>query len=160
RNKGVFVLTHTSNPGADEFQNQQTWLTDDDQMSFFGGDNDEDQEREEWPSIMPLYQHVAYRISRHWNKHGNCAVAASAKHPDALKNVRRIVGNNMPILVLGVGEQGAEIKNAVGIGKDNDGRGMIINNGRGIIFASNGTDFAEAARHETIKLRDLINQHR
>ena len=31
---------------------------------------------------------------------------------------------------------------------------------RGIIFASKGTDFAEAARRETEKLRDFINQYR
>ena len=37
---------------------------------------------------------------------------------------------------------------------------MIINSSRGIIFASKGDDFAEAARRETKKLRDLINEFR
>ena len=42
-------------------------------------------------------------------------------------------------------------------GKDSRGRGMIINSSRGIIFASSGPDFAEVARHETLKLDQAIS---
>jgi orotidine-5'-phosphate decarboxylase len=34
----------------------------------------------------------------------------------------------------------------------------MINSSRAILYASNGTDFAEAARKEAIKTRDAINQ--
>jgi len=37
---------------------------------------------------------------------------------------------------------------------------MIINSSRGIIFASNGEDFAEAARKATESLREEINRYR
>ena len=66
----------------------------------------------------------------------------------------------MPILIPGIGAQGGDVEKTVSAGKDSRGQGMIINSSRGIIFASKGADFAEAARRETKKLRDLINQYR
>ncbi len=41
--------------------------------------------------------------------------------------------------------------------KGPNGEGMMISSSRGVIFASNGSDFAERARAETSKLRDQIN---
>lgn len=61
----------------------------------------------------------------------------------------------MLILSPGIGAQGGDVEKTVSAGKR-----MIINSSRGIIFASKGADFAEAARRETEKLRDLINQYR
>ena len=40
------------------------------------------------------------------------------------------------------------------------GGGLIINSSRAILYASNGDDFAAAARRETERLRDEINAHR
>ena len=45
-------------------------------------------------------------------------------------------------------------------GVDKNGNGLIINSSRGIIYASSGDDFAEAARQATISLRDTINRYR
>ncbi|MEK7659913.1 MAG: orotidine-5'-phosphate decarboxylase [Patescibacteria group bacterium] len=157
--KGVIVLCRTSNPGAGEFQDQHVWLSDKDEMLFFGGDNDEDKEREEWPNSLPLYQHVAYRVARSWNKNGNCALVVGATYPGELREVRGIAGD-MPILIPGIGAQGGDVEKTVSAGKDSRGQGMIVNSSRGIIFASKGADFAEAACRETKKLRDLINQYR
>lgn len=154
---GVFVLCRTSNPGAGEFQDQRVRLTDTDQMLFFSGEDDGGKKREEWPSEIPLYQYVAYRVSRHWNKNGNCALVVGATYPEELREVREIVGD-MPILIPGIGAQGGDVEATVQAGKDSRGRGMIINSSRGIIFASNGPDFAEAARRETLKLQDMIVQ--
>lgn len=150
--KGIFVLCRTSNPGAGEFQDQHIWLSDEDQMLFFGGDRDEDKEREEWPSSLSLYQHVAYRVARSWNKNNNCALVVGATCPDELHEVRCIVGD-IPILIPGIGAQGGDIEKTVSAGKDSRGKGMIINSSRGIIFADN-------PRQETLKLRDLISQYR
>jgi len=157
--KGIIVLCRTSNPEAGEFQDQRVWLTDEDQMLFFGGENDEDKEKEEWPSELPLYQHVAYRVARRWNANGNCALVVGATYPSELAEVRKIVGD-MPILIPGIGAQGGDVEKTVTVGRDSRGQGMIINSSRGIIFASKGEDFAEAARRETQKLSDLINQYR
>lgn len=133
-NKGVIVLCRTSNPGAGEFQD----------LSVNG---------------EPLYRFVARRVSNEWNKNGNCALVVGATYPAELHEVRGIVGD-MPILIPGIGAQGGDVEKTVTAGKDSRGQGMIINSSRGIIFASKGADFAEAARRETNKLRDLINQYR
>ncbi len=117
----------------------------------------------EFPQI-PFYQLVAYRVANEWNKNGNCALVVGATYPDELREVRRIVGD-MPILIPGVGFQQKDVplekqvEQVVSAGKDSHGRGIMINSARGIIFASKGEDFAEAARRETLKLHDFIMQY-
>lgn len=133
KDKGVIVLCKTSNPGAGEFQDL---LVD----------------------RIPLYRHIAQRVATVWNKNGNCALVVGATYSKELGEVRRLVGD-MPILIPGIGAQGGNVKETVLAGKDSRGYGMIINSSRGIIFASSGADFAEAARRETIKLREEINRY-
>ncbi len=158
--KGIIVLCRTSNPGAGEFQDLGITI---DAVTFQGlGPYGS---RGVLTQQIPLYQYVAYRVSRHWNKNSNCALVVGATYPQELRKVRGIVGD-MPILIPGVGFQQKDIpleeqvKQVVDAGKDSRGWGMIINSSRGIIFASKGPDFAQAARRETEKLRNLINQHR
>ena len=43
---------------------------------------------------------------------------------------------------------------------DRNNDGVIINSSRGIIFASSGDDFADAARQKTIELNQQINDYR
>jgi len=66
----------------------------------------------------------------------------------------------MPILIPGIGAQGGEVEATVNAGKDRHNRGMIINSSRGIIFASKGAGFAQAARQATEQLRGEINRFR
>lgn len=133
--KGVFVLCRTSNPGAGELQ---------DTGRVYDG--------------MPLYEYVAGRVALEWNKNGNCGLVVGATYPRELEEVRKIVGD-MPILIPGVGAQGGDVEKTVKAGKGSHGQGMIINSSRGIIFASQGPNFAEAARHETATLRGMINMY-
>jgi len=135
KEKGIFVLCRTSNPGAGEFQD----------LIVLGQG--------------PLYRVVARRVASEWNKNGNCALVVGATYPDELREIRGLVGD-MPILIPGIGAQGGDVEKTVSAGKDSRGYGMIINSSRSIIFASKGADFAEAARRETEKLRDFINQYR
>ena len=132
--KGIIVLCRTSNPGGGEFQDLAV-----------GG--------------TPLYRVVAEHVAASWNRRDNCAVVVGATYPDELLEVRRIVGD-MPILIPGIGAQGGDVARTVVAGRDSRGRGMIINSGRAILFASGGEDFAEAARHQTRLLHDEIEQHR
>ena len=117
----------------------------------------------EWDAIDPrtrqLYQIVADRVTDHWNKNGNCGLVVGATYPNELWDVRHIVGD-MPILIPGIGAQGGDVEATVKAGMDSRGAGMIINSSRGIIFASKGADFADAARLATLELHTLINQHR
>ena len=136
REKGIIVLAKTSNPGSAEFQNLPV------------GESQE-----------PLYQVVARHVASTWNSNGNCALVVGATYPAELKKVRTIVGD-MPILIPGIGAQGGEVAATVIAGKDSRGRGMIINSSRSIIFASQGPDFAQAARKATEHLRAEINKYR
>ncbi len=104
---------------------------------------------------------VAKQVATAWNGKGNCAVVVGATYPHELGWVRKIVGD-MTILIPAVGFQQkgvpleTQVQQVVSAGKNSQGRGMIINSARGIIFASKGPDFAEAARRETKKLHNLI----
>ncbi len=130
-NKGIIVLCRTSNPGAGEFQDL-----------LVGGS-------------MPLYQVVARKVAKEWNSKGNCAVVVGATYPEELAQIRGIVGD-MPILIPGIGKQGGDVEKTIKAGKDSRGKGVVISSSRGIIFASNGPDFAEAAFEETKKLHNEI----
>jgi orotidine-5'-phosphate decarboxylase len=150
KNKGIFVLCRTSNPGGGEFQDLHVGHTG--TFGVNGGYH-------HGYAHVPLYRYVAHRVATEWNKNGNCALVVGATYPKELVEVRAIVGN-MPILIPGVGAQGGDVEAAVKSGMDSRGLGMIINSSRGIIFASKGHDFAEAAGREAEKLNNLISQHR
>ncbi len=160
-NKGIIVLCRTSNPGASEFQDVLVNVTEEMFAEIHRG-QPADNDGFAMPKTVPFYKYVAYRVaarSTGWNKNGNCAVVVGATYPDELREVRQIVGD-MPILIPGIGKQGGDIKKTVAAGIDSRGQGIIVNSSRGIIFASGGSDFAEAARRETIKLSDTINDCR
>jgi orotidine-5'-phosphate decarboxylase len=105
--------------------------------------------------VAPLYEYIAMRVAKYWNKNGNCALVVGATAPEELARVRRAVGD-MQILVPGIGAQGGSLEATVKVGADSHGIGMIINSSRGIIFASKGEDFAAAAYNEAKKLNDAI----
>ncbi len=147
--KGVIVLCRTSNKGAKELQDLELHLSQG-LREMIGGRRDR-----EIIDTLPLYQYVAHSVATRWNANGNCAVVVGATYPSELAEVRRIVGD-MPILIPGIGAQGGDLEAAVKAGRDTRGRGMIINSSRGILYASSGEDFAEAARRETRKLHDQI----
>ena len=131
---GVFVLCRTSNKGGDDFQS----------LSVAGGE--------------PLYQHIARRVAVEWNEIGDCGLVVGATYPDELAQVRAIVGD-LPLLVPGVGAQGGDVEATVAAGRDSTGYGMVINSSRAILYASQGDDFAQAARAEAIATRDAIRTH-
>ncbi len=132
--KGAILLCRTSNPGARDLQD----------LSVDG---------------MPLYQHVARRAAMDWNHFGNCSLVVGATYPDDLAQVRHIVGD-MPLLVPGIGAQGGDAEAVVHNGCRPDGAGLIISSSRAVLYASNGDDFAMAARTAAEALRLRINQAR
>lgn len=139
KEKGIIVLCRTSNPGAGEFQ---------DLLVNHPGLGE-----------VPFYQVVAYQVSREWNENRNCTLVVGATYPEEAAQIRKIAPE-VPFLIPGIGKQGGDVEAAVIASRDSQREGMIINSSRGIIFASSGPDFAEAARAETAKLREMINQYR
>ena len=134
KEKGVIVLCRTSNPGARDIQDLEL-------------------------NGKTLYEYIAHTAASKWNYNGNVLLVIGATYPDELREIRSIVGD-MPFLVPGIGAQGGDVQKAVTSGKNSKGTGMIINSSRGIIYASTGSDFAEAARSAAKRLRDEINQYR
>jgi orotidine-5'-phosphate decarboxylase len=137
--RGCVFLCHTSNPGARDFQ--ELAVSD----GSGGGE--------------PLYQRIARTIAGEWNAGGNCALVVGATFPGELKVIRGIVGD-MPLLIPGIGAQGGDVEAVVKNGRTADGTGLMINSSRGILYASNGADYREAAADATKSLRDGINRHR
>ena len=66
--------------------------------------------------------------------------------------IRKIVPDSF-LLVPGVGAQGGSLQEVCKYGMNED-IGLIINSSRGIIYASNGKDFAEKVRGEALKIQE------
>ncbi|QDW67117.1 orotidine-5'-phosphate decarboxylase [Luteimonas granuli] len=132
--RGCVFLCHTSNPGARDFQELDV-----------GGE--------------PLYQRIARTIAGEWNAAGNCALVVGATFPEELKVIRGLVGD-MPLLIPGVGAQGGDALAVVRNGATADGTGLVVNSSRGILYASSGEDYAEAAARAARELRDLLRRAR
>ncbi len=130
--KGVFILCHTSNPGAKDFQN----------FADAGGRH--------------LYETVAQKASE-WNVHGNIGLVVGATYTQELKEIRKLCPD-MPLLIPGVGAQGGDLALAVKNGVDAQGEKAIINVSRQVLYASKSNDFAEAARSAARDVRDRINK--
>lgn len=132
--KGVVILCRTSNPGAADYQD----------LDVQGG---------------KLYEKLARDVAQRWNSHGNCLLVMGATWPEQVAKVRELVGS-MPLLVPGVGAQGGDVAALVQAGRTAQGTGLVINSSRAILYASNGPDFAAAARETTWQLRAEVNRYR
>src|SRR5712692_7840602 len=130
KEKEVFIVCRTSNPGAAEFQHLRS-------------------------DGEALYRHIA-RAGVRWDHHGNVAFVVGATAAAELRDVRQIAGDRL-LLVPGIGAQGADLAAALKAALRVDGRGAIIPISRGILFASAGADYADAARAAARQYRDAIN---
>ncbi len=83
-------------------------------------------------------------------------LVAGATAPAELRDIRQIAEHRL-LLVPGIGAQGADLERAVRAALRPDGRGALIVIGRGILFASSGPDYAEAARAAATGYRDAVN---
>jgi orotidine-5'-phosphate decarboxylase len=132
--KGVIVLCRTSNPGGSDLQFLNVA-----------------------PGGEPLYLHVAKLAAQHWNGSGQISLVVGATFPEEIAKVRAVVGE-MPLLIPGIGAQGGDIDATVKAGSiaNQPGTGMMINSSRAILYASSGSDFAEAARKVALSTRDAL----
>lgn len=128
--KGLFVLCHTSNPGAGEFQSMEIadWQMLDREPNW------------------PLYLHVA-KMATSWSPQVGLVVGAT--YPEAMQAVREVAPEAI-ILTPGIGTQGGDLEATVSAGLRRSGDGMLISTSRAIAQAE---DPGEAAEY----LRDAIN---
>ena len=99
----------------------------------------------------PLYWHIANKAVHLWNKNGNVLLIIGATYPEELAEIRAIAGE-MTFLVPGIGAQGGSLQEVAKYGLTKD-CGLLVNSSRNIIYASKGTDFAEKAREEALKVQ-------
>jgi len=132
--RGVIIVCKTSNPGSEDFQGL---LVDG----------------------QPLYEKVAITASQLWNKNGNCLLVVGGTWPGELGNLRRKLPN-MPFLVPGLGDQGADLQALLQAGLNDVGSGIIISSSRQIIYANSGPQFALAAQKKSETINNNINELR
>ncbi|GGC58315.1 orotidine 5'-phosphate decarboxylase [Pedobacter quisquiliarum] len=125
KDKWVILLALTSNPGSNDFQQQDG-------------------------SSGKLYETVLQTASG-WANSDQIMYVVGATKGAELKNVRKFAPDNF-LLVPGVGAQGGNLDEVCENGL-NDQCGLLINSSRGIIYAGYGKDFAEKAREEALKLQ-------
>jgi orotidine-5'-phosphate decarboxylase len=129
-NKHTIMLALTSNEGAFDFQ---TLKVDGKEM----------------------YKQVL-ETSKTWKNAENLMYVVGATKAEYFTEIRKIVPDSF-LLVPGVGAQGGSLSEVCKYGM-NDTIGLLINSSRGILYASNGTDFAEKARTEALKMQQEMEQ--
>lgn len=128
--KWVILLALTSNKGSFDFQ-----LT-----------ADKDGER--------LFEKVL-RVSQQWGNSDNMMYVVGATRGDMFQTVRQIVPNHF-LLVPGVGAQGGSLSEVCRYGMTSD-CGLLVNSSRGIIYASQGEDFAVKAGEKAKALQEEMS---
>lgn len=124
--KWVILLALTSNKGALDFQ----MLKDDHNEELF---------------VKVL------KKSQEWGTPENLMFVVGATRSEDIGRVREIAPNNF-FLVPGVGAQGGSLEDVVNFGWNED-CGLLVNSSRGIIYSSQGLDFAEKAAESAEKLQ-------
>ena len=129
-NKWVILLALTSNAGGKDFQ-----LIESDGK--------------------PLYQQVL-ETSSEWGTDSNMMYVVGATRADWLGEIRKTIPNHF-LLVPGVGAQGGSLEEVSKYGMNKD-CGLLVNSSRGIIYASSGTDFADAAREKSKEFQEQMKE--
>ncbi len=138
--KGVILLCRTSNPGSADLQAQ----------TLQSGDK--------------VFEHIARLASGAWNHGGQLGLVVGATYPAEIARVRELAPT-LPLLIPGVGAQGGDALATVRAGWRGDAEGrtlapVIVNSSRAVLYASRGSNFAEAARDVALATRAELNQAR
>ena len=130
KDKWVILLALTSNKGSHDFQLMQ----------------DANGER--------LFEKVL-KTSQQWGTKNNMMYVVGATQGKMFEDIRKIVPDHF-LLVPGVGAQGGSLEEVCLYGMNAD-CGLLVNSSRGIIFASNGTDFADVAAQKARELQEQMD---
>lgn len=130
KDKHTILLALTSNQGAFDFQTLSV-------------NNNE------------LYKEVL-KVSKSWENSENLMYVVGATKAEYLAEIRQIIPDNF-LLVPGVGAQGGNLQEVCKYGMT-DTVGLLINSSRGIIYASEDEDFAEAAAKKAQELQSQMQE--
>ncbi len=132
KGKWVILLALTSNNGSRDFQ---TNLLE-------NGDY--------------LFERVL-ETSSTWATPDELMYVAGATKAEMFQTIRKLAPNNF-LLVPGIGAQGGDLESVSRFGM-NSQCGLLVNSSRGIIYASSGKDFAEAAREKAMELQKQMAEY-
>ena len=124
--KWVILLALTSNPGSKDFQ-------------LFSASQGQ-----------RLFVQVIAK-SQQWAVPEQMTYVVGATRGEKFKDIRRLAPHHF-LLVPGVGAQGGSLEEVCKYGM-NEECGLLVNSSRGIIYASQGEDFAEAAAQSALQLQ-------
>jgi orotidine-5'-phosphate decarboxylase len=124
-NKHTILLALTSNEGAFDFQTKHV-------------------------EGKELYKQVL-ETSKFWKNSKNLMYVVGATKAEYFADIRKIIPDSF-LLVPGVGAQGGNLQDVCKYGL-NRNVGLLVNSSRGIIYASQQNDFAEAAKESALKLQ-------
>jgi orotidine-5'-phosphate decarboxylase len=131
--KGAFLLCRTSNAGGADLQAQRLASVEGQPL---------------------LYEHVARLAQGPWNTNGQLGLVVGATYPAEIERVRALAPT-LPLLIPGVGAQGGDAAATVKAGWRADAP-IVVNSSRAILYASSGDDFAQAARAQAQRTRDML----
>jgi orotidine-5'-phosphate decarboxylase len=131
--KWVVLLALTSNVGSADFQQLTLKATG-----------------------QPLF-HTVVQAAQAWGSDEQLMFVAGATQPEALAEVRRLAPTHF-LLVPGYGAQGGDLAQVSRAGLTPTG-GLLVNSSRGILYASAGPDFAQAARQEARAIAQQMAQY-
>ncbi len=134
--KWVILLALTSNKGSQDFQ-----LTTSPAPSKGG-----EPER--------LFEKVL-KVSQQWGNEENMMYVVGATQGRMFEDIRRVTPRHF-LLVPGVGAQGGSLEEVCRYGMIPGECGLLVNSSRGIIYASNGDDFAEVAAEKAKELQQQM----
>jgi orotidine-5'-phosphate decarboxylase len=127
RDKGIFLLCLTSNPGSADLQQQPM------------------------ADGRPLFLHTAALIRKWSLQYGNAGAVAGATKAGELTRIRELLPGEV-LLIPGVGAQGGDLETVLRLAVGETLRPALINASRSLIYASSGPDFAEAAAAEAVRM--------
>ena len=129
KDKGVFILALTSNPGSINFQKK-----------IIKG--------------KELYKYVI-ELSNNLNLNRNVGIVVGATNVDNLEDIDKI-SDKLPWLMPGIGFQGGNLEKSISIGENN--YLSLVNVSRGILYFNNGTinDIRIAANNYTREIRNIL----
>ncbi|MBQ3700885.1 MAG: orotidine-5'-phosphate decarboxylase [Prevotella sp.] len=130
KGKWVILLALTSNKGSHDFQLM------------------EDKEGER------LFEKVL-KTSQQWGTDENMMYVVGATQGRMFEDIRKIAPSHF-LLVPGVGAQGGSLEEVCKYGMIPGDVGLLVNSSRGIIYASQGADFAEVAGQKAQELQQQM----
>ena len=133
--KGVILLCRTSNPGGDDLQD----------LRLDSGEK--------------LYERIARLATGPWNSGGQVGLVVGATYPAEIARVREIAPT-APLLIPGIGAQGGDAAATVRAGwcgtPEATTGPIIVSSSRAVLYAGQGSDFADAARRAAEAARDEL----